>query len=319
MTTTRLSPGANLAAAVSSAEDGATLLLEPGHYPVAERLLIRSSITLAGYAGPDKTVLVAEEGSELIKAFGQGSSIVIRGLTLRGGVTDGGGAITVMNDCVTLVDDCVFEMNRGEQYSGGAILASARSRVEIVRSVFAGNQAPRGGAIALSESADGTVDRCIFTDNEADIGGAVYVEGAARLSLKSSTFHMNVAKHSHGGSAVFVKGIKGAGPAIDVVNCLFVGSKPLVNHPERPGTLTLSHSIAPSESLAECGVELGESVLQIAAELVEHRPRMFGLKPEVKGTGTASLEHIDADAADMLGKPMIHQGKADPGAIAAQA
>jgi hypothetical protein len=318
MTTTRLSPGADLAAAVRGGVDGDTLLLEPGRYSVDKRLLIKRSITLAGYAGPAQTILEAKDGGELVKVFGSGSTVVIRGLTLRAGVSDGGGAVMVQNDAQALIDDCIFEGNQAVQFGGGAVMGGGQAKLEVVRSIFAGNQAARGGAVALVDKAEGTIDRCTFTGNEAEIGGAVYVEDGAHVVVKSSTFQHNVAKHSHGGADVFVKGTKSHGPVLDIVNCVLAGSKPMVNHPEYPGTLNLAHSIVAPGSLAECGVTKGEAVLEVQPELEEVSRGLFGLRREVAGTGTADLGHIDADALDVLGQPLVREGRADPGAIAAR-
>ncbi len=294
-----------------------TVVLEPGHYQV-DTLFVGGSVSLIGEAGPLKTVLEPKGEEALVKIYGPGSPVHLRGLTLRGGRADGGGAIEVSNDVALKVEDCIIDGNQASQFRGGGLYAFGDAQVELSRCLLSNNRCEQGGALAAADAAKLRVDRCMFSDNDATLGGAVWVSDSAEVTIRSSSFVSNRASHPAGGEALFVTGARDFGPQVTMVNSLVAGKRALVNNPERPGRVSLAHCIVPQDTLAAAALTDGGDNLEVQAELVFLRDGLWFLRPGAAGSGTADLGQIPADALDLLGRPLVQSGAADPGALAAQ-
>ncbi len=294
-----------------------TIVLEAGHYQV-DTLYLGSSVSLIGEAGPATTVLEPKGEAALLNVYGAGSTVHIRGLTLRGGRADGGGAIEVSNDVELWVEDCIIDGNRADQFRGGGLYAYGDARVELSRCLLSNNRCERGGALAAGDNAKLRVDRCMFSDNDATLGGALWVSDSAEVTIRSSSFVSNRASHQAGGEALFVTGARDFGPQVTMVNSLVAGKRALVNNPERPGRVSLAHCIVPQDTLAGGALTDGGDNLEVQAELVFLREGLWVLRSGAAGSGTADLDQIPDDALDLLGRPLVQSGAADPGALAAQ-
>jgi predicted outer membrane repeat protein len=294
-----------------------TIVLEPGHYQV-DPLFLGGSVSLVGEAGPAQTVLEPKGEGALLKIYGPESSVRIQGLTLRGGRADGGGAIEVFNDVTLLVTDCVISDNQADQFRGGGLYAFGETQVEVSRCLFSKNRCERGGALAAGDNAKLVVDRCMFSDNDATLGGAVWVSDTAEVTIRSSSFVSNRASHPTGGEALFVTGARDLGPQVTLVNSLVAGKRALVNNPERPGRVSLGHCIVPQDTLAGGALTDGGDNLEVQADLVFLSEGLWHLRAGAAGSGTADLGEIAEDARDLLGRPIVQSGAADPGALAAR-
>jgi hypothetical protein len=292
----------------------ATVLLGPGEY-VLPPLLVERSLTVIGTSGPAVTVLRAEPGRGLFTLCAPGSRVVLRGLTLVGGTADGGGAVEAGNDAEVEIDHCRLFDNRAERLRGGAVQIHGTARVALQRCWLRGNRSERGGAVAVGDDAQACCDRCLFDANEAALGGALWASEAARLEVASSTFVGNRARHEQGGAALFVTGARSFGPSVTLVNTVTSEPGAIVNNPERPGTLALACCIVPPEDRV-VGVRDEGGNLRVQAELTAIAPGLWALRPGTAGSGSANLEHIAADALDLLGEPLVVDGRADLGALA---
>jgi predicted outer membrane repeat protein len=252
----------------------------------------------------------------LIAVGGEEINVSLEGLTLRGARGVFGGAMHVSNRNTVSVDRCVFESNEASQ-AGGAIFV-CQGDVRLVRSVFLHNRAGVGGALAAEMNASVSVDRCYFEGNEAKLGGAVDLEGEEiRSRIKSSTFIDNVASHPKGGGAVFVSGTATAGgPALEILNSLFAGDRPLVKNPERMGEIEMASSVVPPDTLSSLEYVDRGSNQELTSEFLERLDRFCVVSPDSPVAGLADLRHIEPDAADLLGRPLNRDGRADPGALA---
>ncbi|MBW2458819.1 MAG: right-handed parallel beta-helix repeat-containing protein, partial [Deltaproteobacteria bacterium] len=291
------------------------ILLEAGHYRI-NTLFVADSVSLIGESGAAETVVEPKDEGALLKIYG-GNEVLVRGLTLRGGRAEGGGAIEVSNDASVTVEDCVFEGNQADQFRGGGVYAFGEARLELYRCLFVNNRCERGGALAAGDTAKLWVDRCVFSDNDATLGGALWVSDTAEATVRSSTFVSNRAAHPTGGEALFVTGERDIGPQVVMVNTLIAGKRAVVNNPERPGKVSLAHCVVPPDTLAGGTFSDGGDNLEVQAELVLLRAGLWCLRPGSAGAGTAHLEQIPADALDLLGRPLVRDGAADPGALAA--
>lgn len=316
MTTVRLKPAQ--ASTLADRIDGGgatTLVLGPGEY-VVDPLYVGRSIALVGEAGPEQTVLRARSDSGLLNVYGPMSTVTVRGLTLRGGRADAGGAILASNDVRLSVEHCRFIDNEALQLRGGGIDAGDDVALTVSRCLFVHNRCERGAAVALGVAARAVIDRSVFVDNAATLGGAIWVSESVQLRIMSSTFLGNRASHSTGGGTLFVTGTATFGPTVELINCLVSGERPFVNNPDRPGELSFAHCIVPPGALAQAPHRNEGHNLDIQPDLVELGEHLWALRAGSTGSGTADLNHIDASSLDLRGIRLVQDGAADPGALA---
>lgn len=120
------------------------------------------------------------EGFPLIAASGQGSNVMVRGLTLRhgAGLEFGGnnpaGAFNVSAGVTAVLADAVLTDNYA--YRGGAI--HNRGTLTITRSLFASNKASQdGGAIQTFPGSTTRIFNSTFSGNRARNGGSIHASG----------------------------------------------------------------------------------------------------------------------------------------------
>jgi len=215
-----------------------------------------------------------------------------------------------------VIEDCRFKGNVARE-DGGAIFLRAAQESRIVRYVFEGNRARRaGGALDVGIGADVTVDRCVFHGNEASVGGGVYLNGTGALELRNCTFVDNRASVSPGGAALFVTGAASSGPSAYVANSVFAGPDAIAGDPAMRFDVFVAHCIVPPELFAQRGFKSVKPNTLGAPQLVELAPGAWGLAPGSPGTSTADTSRIEPDASDLLGRPLVRAGVADPGAFA---
>ena len=316
MATKRFGPDA--VAELQSALDAdgpMTIELAPGEYALAPVALSRS-ITIVGAKGTEQTVLRPRGAHELFALYDGEGETVFRGLTLRGGRAPGGGALIVDGSTRVAVELCTFEDNTAGAIGGGAVHVGARGAATFTRCVFRGNRADLGGALATTFEGRVALDRCFFIDNEAQVGGAIAARGRTTMTVASCTFVDNRASRTDGGGTLFVTGMKTRGPVVEMVNCLVTGERPLAHDPSRPGTVHLSSSILPPNSVAPALAVTAERLLEVQADLIDMGGDLVALRAGAPGSDAADLSRVTKSAVDLLGRPLVREGRADPGAIA---
>lgn len=301
---------------VATAEPGTRFELAPGRYPL-EGLVVRGDVTLVGNPDPARTVL------ELKRCAGvERGSLTLVGLTLRGGRGTWGGAVEVVNGCRLALYSCVLAHNEASRI-GGAIHLNP-GEATFTRCVFRNNDAPAGGALSVHRGSQAIIDRCLFLENEAEVGGALMVNENARVLVKSCTFAGNKATYEPdeieaevgvtAGSAIALLGVLGYGPQVQLVNCLFCDARPLANHPLKPGRLQLASCLLPPGSLDRLRHADAGDNLQAEAELTELQGLPL-LGPKSPGRGLGDITEIADGALDLLDRPLVVTGEADPGAL----
>lgn len=168
----------------------------------------------------------------------QGSQVTITNSTIQGNTAQIGGGIYLGDADVTLTETTV-DGNTGQQRGGGILSAGASSLMttggsvsgnttgtgdgagmvaqqdsdlELVGTVFAGNQAPStsvGGAMSLFGNSQLTGTGIEIRDNMAGAGGGIYYAGAAgsTLSLDDATVSGNHATgQGFSGGGIFAEG-----------------------------------------------------------------------------------------------------------------
>lgn len=94
------------------------LVLEPGEDAIELSALI-GPVTVIGEAGGARTIIRARRDAEMLKVSCDGSSVILRGLTLEGGESPTGGALDIVGKTTVIVEDCVFRAIRAPQIMGG--------------------------------------------------------------------------------------------------------------------------------------------------------------------------------------------------------
>jgi hypothetical protein len=133
---------------------------------------------------------------------GSGTTVTLRGLTLRSGqANDFGGAAFVGTGAGLFMHDCRF-FNNGAAIGGGAIAGEDGSSLSVLGSRFDLNSAGSGGAIAKTGQL--TIANSVFNENAAtDQGGALQWWFPTGGDIVASTFFGNSAGS---GGAVLVRG-----------------------------------------------------------------------------------------------------------------
>lgn len=105
--------------------------------------------TIAG-AGPDRTIIDATgfpaNGTDRVFAVGKGATVVLSGMTIRGGNAGSGGGI---NNGGTLTVSNVILSGNYAKFNGGAIYNNGM--LQVVNSTITGNTTPNGSASVFNE------------------------------------------------------------------------------------------------------------------------------------------------------------------------
>ncbi|MBN2055165.1 DUF1565 domain-containing protein [bacterium] len=167
-------------AGLDAATSGDAVLLAPGTYRGQGNIDLSfegKAVTLLSERGPASCVIDCDGNG---RAFwfhnNETSASVVRGITIREGFANVGGAISCEFASPTIAD-CRFT---GNEAGNGAAIFLWGASPEIVNSLIAGNYASfRGGGIDCGQIDDPSCPRivnCTITGNEADTyGGGVFV------------------------------------------------------------------------------------------------------------------------------------------------
>lgn len=166
-----------------------------------------------------KTTIIDGEGNITLDAGGtnriikleSGNTLSIRNMTLKNGYS------VPATDSVDPIP-----------YSGGAISALYRSKLEIINSTFSGNQSSGGGAVYIGSDASLTVVGSTFTNNTSWYGGAI-LDWQSGLNVVNSTFTGNSAPQSPSGQFGWGGGIATDGSTLASLNQGGIGSGGLLS------------------------------------------------------------------------------------------
>ncbi len=180
--------------AFEAAPEGAHVVLSPGHYLENVEFDGRHLVLRSG--DPDDpdivrtTIIQAAEPGPVVSFKGdEGTTCVLAGLTLTGGVSDSGGGIDG-SGCLATITRCVISSNRAATSGGG--LFNCHGLIE--HNIFEDNTSSLyGGAMAYSF---GTIRHNEFRGNSAAEGGALF---QCFGPVQSNVFSGNAASLDGGG------------------------------------------------------------------------------------------------------------------------
>ncbi len=181
--------------------------------------VVDDDLTIAG-AGAG-TSIIDGGGIDVVlhlSPAGPDISVVIRGLTVRGGDADGadGGGILSEAGADLLVSDAAISSNTADE--GGGM--QARGTVTIERTTFRGNVADSDSGAIENFTSPGvvlTIRDSLFVDNRAPGSGAI--ENYSTMEITNTTFSQNQATS---GSAGAIRGL--AGSTTTIVNATIAGN-----------------------------------------------------------------------------------------------
>ena len=175
-------------AGIDASEDGDTVLVQPGLYE--ENLAIDGSLVLGSLtlttgdpAYIDSTVIDGrQQGSVITVNGGDNGELLIRGFTIRNGLTSGnGGGVCCTNYDQIQLDDLLITGNVADDgfwaASGGGLSAREVSSISLNRVRIIGNsiQGNGGGGAEFREVDAAVLTDCIIKANQSNyMGGGIY-------------------------------------------------------------------------------------------------------------------------------------------------
>ncbi|AMK15471.1 right-handed parallel beta-helix repeat-containing protein [Methanobrevibacter olleyae] len=232
---------------IESANNGDTILIEPGIYKI-HGINITRNISFQGNANPREVIIDGEELSSIFFINNINITAKFNNLTIINGKTDNfGGGICIETGNV-YVDNCIFINNTAlnvtnggaisnygnetdrsylfvnnslfignhADHDGGAV-TTCYGRSDIYNSVFINNSAGRdGGAIRVSVFGYGNIQDCIFMYNHADEWAGAYYSWAGNSSIDRCIFINNTAGTN--GGALMVSG------SINLTNSIIINN-----------------------------------------------------------------------------------------------
>eukprot|EP00741_Cyanophora_paradoxa_P018771 tig00021094_g18119.t1 len=147
---------------------------------------------------------VANAGGGLYAA--KGASPTLRRVVFRAcSAWLGGGGAWFHDDSAAVLEDCLFERNKADNFGGG-IVPEGRSAIVVRRTRFVANESPYGGGGDSGTTSTARFEDCVFEDNfSAWSGGAFYHFGDDRITFVRTVFRRNRVRAGDGG-AVAVTG-----------------------------------------------------------------------------------------------------------------
>jgi hypothetical protein len=205
---------AGVQSSIDAAEPGAEVLLPPGR--MRGRLVIDKPIALRG-AGAGVTVIDAMEAGPAIAIDARAGEVFIEEMTITGGSSSHGGAISIDNGGVVRVVGCLIERNSARNGCGGAI-AIDRGALRIIESTLVYNHAAIGGAVYAGGDAVVDVGFSIIAENLAISGGAIAALDGASVEVATCRLEKNHAELE--GHHLYCSGSSFRRPRVSVLNAI---------------------------------------------------------------------------------------------------
>ena len=306
----------NVVRMLESAQEGATVVLPPGHHVIREPIVLTKSLVVRG--APDGTTVIDGNGvCGVFMLLGNRKRFVFETLTIQGGAGRMGGAILAPNRNEIAFEGCRFANNDTETGGGAAMLHHARGYFR--RCIFEHNESTYGGALGVGTQCDVTLDRCVFAFNRGEAGGAIFLDDDGALEIRNCTFVGNVAKNDEMGMAMYVFGNRNDGPSSFIANTIFAEEKALSSDPSGAGTVFLTHTIVPAGVFGHKGfTNVGGNVTG-PVDLVDLGGGAWAIAASSEVAFMGDVQRIDRGAVDLTGMPLVQTyaggSRASPGAV----
>lgn len=222
----------SLYTALKDAEPGATLCLKAGTWSGTH--VVDRSVTIKAIE-PGTVVLDAGGEGPVLGIEGDGLKVVLKGLTLRGGSFNAGGAISLEVRSDVHLAGCTLTGNAAGDYGGGALYAR-RGKFVLEGCTLKGNEGKTGGAILADGISDWEISGTTITGNSGERGGAMAIRDGALVVITGSTVEGNEATEG-GGAAIWVDGTSTRGPELAVHGGKLTGGVPAIYQADDTATI----------------------------------------------------------------------------------
>lgn len=181
----------SITAAMALAGTGDTVLVAPGTW--AERVVLRSGVTLRGEGAPGAAVIDAGMGGACVDAIDGGSFTRLEGFRLvhGSGSADGGasvgGALRVLGGSLRITD-CTFEDSQAT-FGGGS--AGIGAQVTFRRCAWIAGVAGFGGG-HFQSGGQATMTDVTFEDGRATAGGSLFVTNGAQVGVQGGAVRRSI-------------------------------------------------------------------------------------------------------------------------------
>jgi parallel beta-helix repeat protein len=244
-------------AGIDLAEDGDTVLVEPGTY--FENLYVYAkAVKLKSSKGAGLTTIDGGGLDRVVRfSYYCNNESALQGFT----ITNGMGGFHTFGGILCSESSPVIEDNIITGNHGSGIICQYGSHAKIRNNIITNNSAETGAGIHIREYSHPTVINCILSHNTAtNNGGGIYVEDKCHPTLTGCVFMGNAALNSSSrGGGVYIKkesdstltscafignsatygggGIAASGGTSTVTNCTFLG-----NTADRGGAMEIAYS-----------------------------------------------------------------------------
>ena len=184
---------------INNADDGDTIIIQPGNYTVYG-IRLDKNLTICGNGSPDEIILDGDHMDAIFTISSQTATVCFNNLTFINAAGDFGGAISIDPGYV-YVDNCVF-INNSARTNGAAICNGGIddnknpfiSHLFVNNSVFIGNDVGHDGGAISSYYGDSEIYNSYFSENyAARDGGAIRVSLFSKAYVENCTFFNNSA------------------------------------------------------------------------------------------------------------------------------
>ena len=196
--------GMDWAAAVLGAPEGASVVFAPGTYEgcATGGLEPALDVSLVGSAGAAITIIDCKGSGRHLRVR-VNISVIVQGLTLRGGRADGGSGGCALADggaVLSFQDSIVSNCNAAH---GGAVSVSGGGVLNLSGTNITSSSAANDGGAIHADNSTVALSRAQLRGNTAGgAGGALCAVGGSRVSLDGGDVRGNTAGGDGGGLAV---------------------------------------------------------------------------------------------------------------------
>lgn len=325
---------------IDAAEDGDSVVVDPGKYTEFEIDFLGKAITVMGTDPEDPAVVAATivDANSLGRVFyfhsGESSTSILTGLTITGGHTDfwgggirctdssptidrnmitgnsadfGGGGIWCENADPVITRNVISD--NGAQWGGGGIRCSSSSPV-ILNNIISGNSADYGGGVDCHYTSSPQIVNNIIAVNAARMGGGIYCFEHSTPAIVNNTIADNSVADFGGG--LMSKGFSSP----EIVNSILSGNSALEGREIYIGGSEDSSAVRISYSLVEgglgavfvepwCQIVWGDGMIDSDPLFV---PGSYTLRPVSPCIDAGDPETVDSCRPPGLRKPKSDMG-----------
>ena len=235
------------------------------------------SLTIVG-RGPDKTIIDGQKAT-LVLGIDSGATVVVSGLTITHGVSQGGGGIA--NSGTLTIKGSTLSQNENDSYNpGGGVfnhgtltvissalsdnLASDGAGIEnqgtltVSGSTLSGNLSYDGVGGGIDNGGSLTIKGSTLSGNSSYFGDGGGIGNFGTLTIKGSTLSGNSSDTGDGGG-MFNAGTATAGVSSSTItgNIAFREGGGIFNTNATPGSVTLTHTPVTGNSPDDCHPAIG--------------------------------------------------------------